>query len=70
VARTNIDLDDRLVLDVMRRYRLTSKRAAVDLALRRLVGEPLSVSEALELEGSGWEGDLEEMREGRPVEGG
>ena len=70
MARTNIDLDDRLVLDVMRRYRLTSKRAAVDLALRRLVGEPLSVSEALDLEGSGWEGDLEEMREARPVESG
>ena len=46
----------------MRRYGLTSKRAAVDLALRRMAGEPLSKGEALALEGSGWEGDLEEMR--------
>jgi Arc/MetJ family transcription regulator len=69
VGRTNIHLDDRLVLEVMRRYRLASKRSAVDLALRRLVGEPLSLSDALGLEGSGWEGDLHEMREGRPTEG-
>ncbi len=46
----------------MQRYGLKSKRAAVDLALRRLAGEPLSQQEALALEGSGWEGDLKEMR--------
>lgn len=62
MARTNIEIDDELVMKVMRRYRLNSKRAAVDLALRRLAGEPLSRPEALGLEGSGWEGDLEEMR--------
>jgi Arc/MetJ family transcription regulator len=42
VSRTNIDIDDQLVAKVMRRYGLSSKRAAVDLALRRLAGEPLS----------------------------
>ena len=62
MARTNIEIDDELVVKVMRRYGLNSKRAAVDLALRRLAGEPLSRQEALALEGSGWEGDLEEMR--------
>jgi len=60
--RTNIDLDERLVSEVMRRYRLNSKREAVDLALRRLAGEPLSKEEALAMRGSGWAGDLEEMR--------
>jgi len=65
MGRTNIDINDDLVSKVMRRYGLTSKRAAVDLALRRLVGEPLSQAEALALEGSGWEGDLEEMRRSR-----
>ena len=62
MARTNIEIDGELVVKVMQRYGLNSKRAAVDLALRRLAGEPLSRQEALALEGSGWEGDLEEMR--------
>jgi Arc/MetJ family transcription regulator len=65
MSRTNIDIDDELVTKVMRRYGLASKRAAVDLALRRLAGSPLSRDEALALEGSGWEGDLEEMRHTR-----
>jgi Arc/MetJ family transcription regulator len=65
VSRTNIDIDDRLVAEVIRRYRLASKREAVELALRRLVGAPLSRAQALELEGSGWEGDLAEMRRSR-----
>ena len=64
MTRTNIEIDDELVAKVMQRYGLTSKRAAVDLALRRIVGEPLARDEALALEGSGWEGDLDEMRRG------
>jgi Arc/MetJ family transcription regulator len=60
VSRTNIDIDDRLIAEVIRRYRLASKREAVDLALRRLADSPLSRDEALALEGSGWEGDLAE----------
>jgi len=46
----------------MSRYGLRSKREAVDFALRRLLGEPLSTDEALALEGTGWDGDLEQMR--------
>jgi Arc/MetJ family transcription regulator len=65
MARTNIDLDEALVAEVMARYRLRSKREAVDFALRRLIGEPMSPEDALKLEGSGWEGDLEEMRSTR-----
>jgi Arc/MetJ family transcription regulator len=61
--RTNMDLDDRLVSEVMRRYGLKTKREAVDLALRRLVDEPLDQAQTLALEGSGWDGDLEEMRQ-------
>jgi Arc/MetJ family transcription regulator len=49
----------------MRRYRLKTKREAVDLALRRLVDEPLDASQALALEGSGWDADLAELRESR-----
>jgi Arc/MetJ family transcription regulator len=62
MSRTNIDIDDELVERVMRRYRLPSKRAAVELALRRLAGEPMSRDEALAMEGTGWSGDLDELR--------
>ncbi len=62
VGRTNIEIDDALVSKAMRRYGLRSKRAAVDLALRRLVGEPMSRDEALAMEGSGWDADLDELR--------
>ncbi len=62
MARTNIDIDEELVERAMRIYRLSSKREAVDLALRRLVGQPMSREEALSLEGVGWGGDLDEIR--------
>ena len=62
MARTNIDLDDELVGEVMRRYGLRSKREAVDLALRRLVGPRLSPEFLAGLEGIGWEGDLGDAR--------
>lgn len=62
MARTNIDLDEELVRTAMRRHGLRTKREAVDLALRRLVGPPLTKEFLLGLEGAGWEGDLDEMR--------
>jgi Arc/MetJ family transcription regulator len=62
MTRTNIEIDDVLIDRAMRLYRLRSKREAVDLALRRLVGEPMSREEALASEGTGWAGDLAEIR--------
>jgi Arc/MetJ family transcription regulator len=67
MARTNIYLDDRLVKEAMTRYSLRSKREVVDFALRRLIEEPMPTDEALALEGSGWEGDLDLMRSSRFV---
>jgi Arc/MetJ family transcription regulator len=67
VARTNIEIDDQLVDRAMRVYRLRSKREAVDFALRRLIDEPMSYDEALSMEGSGWAGDLEELRSADPA---
>lgn len=49
----------------MVRYALSTKREAVNLALRRLAGEPLDLDEARGLRGSGWDADLEEMRSSR-----
>lgn len=60
--RTNIEIDEELVERAMRRYRLPSRRAAVDLALRRLVGDAMTREEALAMEGTGWDGDLDAIR--------
>jgi Arc/MetJ family transcription regulator len=62
VSRTNIDIDEELVQRVMRRFGLASKRAAVDFALRRLLGEPMTRAEMLAMQGVGWSGDLDRMR--------
>ena len=65
MTRTNIDLDDGIVTRVMERYGLKTKKAAVDYALRRAAGPPLSKEFLLGLEGIGWVGDLDEMRDDR-----
>ena len=65
MSRTNIDLDDSAVEIVMSRFHFSTKREAVNFALRALAAEPLSVEQARSLRGSGWDGDLESMRESR-----
>jgi len=67
MSRTNVDVDDELIALVMRRNKVTTKREAINLALRELVGRALTTEEALDLEGSGWEGDLEVLRATRPT---
>ena len=53
IMRTNIDIDEHLVDRVMRRYGLPTKRAAVELALRRLDIDPMTREEALAMRGIG-----------------
>jgi Arc/MetJ family transcription regulator len=65
ISRTNIDIDDLACAEIMRRYELASKRDAVNLALRTLAGEKLDVDAARALRGSGWDGDLEQLRSSR-----
>ena len=67
MSRTNIDVDDGAIAEVMARYRIDTKREAVNFALRTVAGESMSLDEARALRGSGWEGDLEEMRSGRSL---
>ena len=62
MARTIVDIDDEACAAVMRRYRLATKREAVNFALRSLASEPLSLDQARRMRGTGWEGDLDEMR--------
>ncbi|MGH3328127.1 MAG: type II toxin-antitoxin system VapB family antitoxin [Streptomycetales bacterium] len=65
MSRTNIEIDDELIGEAMQRFGLRTKKEAVDLALRRLVGPPLTPDFLLSLRGIGWRGDLEEMRASR-----
>lgn len=53
VARTNIDIDNALVAKVMQRYGLSTKREAVDFALRRLAGPTMTREELLAMQGAG-----------------
>jgi len=63
MARTNIDIDEDACAEIMRRYQLDTKRDAVNFALRMIAAEPLSLEQTKALKGSGWEGDLDAMRE-------
>ena len=65
MARTNIDIDDEACHKVMERYALTTKREAVNFALRHLAGEVLDVRSARALRGSGWSADLDDVRNTR-----
>lgn len=60
VARTNIEIDAELMGRVMETYGFKSMREAVDFALRELI-EP-DIKDMLELQGIGWEGDLDVLR--------
>lgn len=66
MVRTNVVIDEALIEKVMRLYRLPTKRAAIDFALRRAAGGD-DRSLIRELEGSGWEGNLDAMRDA-PIE--
>ena len=66
MARTNIDIDEDVCAEVMRQYGFRTKREAVNYALRQLVNV-MTLEEALAMRGTGWEGDLDEMRSGAQV---
>jgi Arc/MetJ family transcription regulator len=66
-VRTNVVVDETLVRKVMDRFGLRTKREAIDFALRRVAGDDRRdrYQKLLDLEGSGWHGDLDEMRGGK-----
>ena len=59
MSRANVDIDDQACAEVMRRYRLATKREAINLVLRMLAAETASVDGSRFLRGIGWEGDLD-----------
>ncbi len=64
---TNIEIDDELMAQAMRLTGFSTKRAAVEEGLRLLVRIRKQAEALRVLKGLGWEGDLDEMRQGRAV---
>jgi len=65
--RTNIEIDDALLSEAMTAINLPTKRATVEAGLRLLVRVRKQTEALVALEGLGWDGDLDQIREGRPL---
>lgn len=65
ISRTNIDIDDELIVEVMCRLGARAKREAVDLALRRVAGPRLTSEDFDAVRGVGFEIDVAELRNDR-----
>jgi Arc/MetJ family transcription regulator len=62
MMRTNIVIDDALMREAMKATGLKTKRAVVEAGLRKLVQLKDQARALEELRGTGWDGDLDEMR--------
>jgi Arc/MetJ family transcription regulator len=68
MGRTNVVIDDELVKRVKAMYGLRTTREAIDFALKSVAGRLERNRAMLALEGTGWGGDLDELREAHVVE--
>ncbi len=57
-TRTNIEIEDLYVTRIMERYGLRTKTEAVDYALRKAACMPMTIEEALAMEGAHAIGEL------------
>ena len=64
--RTNIDIDDDLLNEARAATGAPTKKALVEQALRLLVQTTKQRRALDDLAGIGWNGDLDELRAGRP----
>ena len=62
--RTNIEIDDDLLVEAMAATGLATKRATVEEALRQVVNQKRRREAIRSTAGIGWEGNLEAMRRG------
>jgi Arc/MetJ family transcription regulator len=59
--RTNIEIDDGVMAELLGRTGLSTKREVVDRALRKLL-QLERQKDIRQLRGIGWDGDLDKMR--------
>lgn len=57
-VRTNIEIEDSYLKEIMDRYGVHTKTEAVDLALRHLAGQPMTRGEALAMRGASAIGEI------------
>ena len=67
MSRTNIDIDDEAVADVMRTYHFATKREAVNFALNKARRHPMTKDEALAMQGVGYPDDIDAIKDGNAV---
>lgn len=60
--RTNIEIDDELMAEAIVALGVKTKREAVEESLRRSVRAARQLKALREMKGTGWEGDLDDMR--------
>lgn len=65
--RTNIVIDDDLMADAMKALGVKTKREAVIRSLQDTVRVARQLRAIEDLRGSGWVGDLDEMRTDKPL---
>jgi Arc/MetJ family transcription regulator len=65
--RTNIEIDETLMAEAMEALGVRTKREAVEAALRAAVRVKRQLRAWDELRGTGWEGDLDDMRTSKYV---
>ena len=65
--RTNIEIDEALLAEAMEALGTKTKRDTVIESLRRSVQAKRRLAALRGLEGLGWEGDLDAMRESRDL---
>lgn len=64
-VRTNIDIDEQLLEEAKKIAGVSTKKAAIEAALEKFVRLHRQREALNALWGIGWEGNLDEMREGR-----
>lgn len=67
--RSQIAVDDDLMVEAMSATGALSKEDIVEQALRLLVQRHHRLRALANMEGQGWDGDLDAMREGRAASG-
>ena len=60
-VRINIEIEDRFVEAIKKRYGVHTKTEAVELALRHLVGQPMTREEALAMRGAHAMGEVPDI---------
>ncbi len=66
MALTTIEIDQEACFVIMAQHGFKTIEQAVNYALRKAVIVPMTIEEAKAMRGTGWDGDLDEMRRFEP----